>query len=168
NSCNESGFKIERSTDAVNFAQIATVATNVTKYSDTTVAAGTTYTYRVRATNSAGDSGYSNTATATTQISAPLAPSNMSASVVSSSQIDLAWTDNSTDESGFQIERSLDGINFRQVGSTGAGATAYADIGLAAGTQYTYRVRAFNAAGSSAYSNAVTTRTSGTQTPPSA
>jgi hypothetical protein len=67
NSANESGFLIERSTDNVNFAQIATVGTNVTAYSDATASPGTTYHYRVAAYNSAGVSGYSNVAPVTTR-----------------------------------------------------------------------------------------------------
>src|SRR5206468_1099529 len=55
-----------RSTNGGSFSQIATTGTNVTTYNDTSVSAGNTYNYRVRATNSAGDSGYSNTASATT------------------------------------------------------------------------------------------------------
>jgi uncharacterized protein YdbL (DUF1318 family) len=67
NASNETGFKIERSIrNNRSFAQIATVSQNTTSYSDTTVRKGTTYYYRVRATNTAGDSAYSNEANATT------------------------------------------------------------------------------------------------------
>ncbi|HKQ38794.1 MAG TPA: metallophosphoesterase, partial [Verrucomicrobiae bacterium] len=61
NSNNETGFKIERSTDGVNFTQIATVAANIATYQNN-VTSGVRYYYRVRATNAVGDSGYSNTA----------------------------------------------------------------------------------------------------------
>ena len=67
NAGEETGFKIERSTrDNSSFAEIATVGADVTSYSDTTVRKGTTYYYRVRATNASGDSAYSNEANATT------------------------------------------------------------------------------------------------------
>ena len=66
NSNNESGFKIERSTDNVNFTQVALASVNATAYADTTVAASTLYYYRVRATNIIGDSAYTNTASTTT------------------------------------------------------------------------------------------------------
>ena len=62
NSNNESGFKIERSTDGVNFVQIALTQSNVTSYLDTTASPNTQYFYRVRATNILGDSAYSNVA----------------------------------------------------------------------------------------------------------
>lgn len=64
NSNNETGFKIERSTDGVNFAQIATVVADIVTYQNTGLASGTRYYYRVRATNGSGDSAYSNTANA--------------------------------------------------------------------------------------------------------
>jgi hypothetical protein len=74
NSITEDGFKIERSTDGVNFAQIGTVAANITTYSDTGLNAATAYAYRVRAYNSGGDSAYSNVASATTNVILPAPP----------------------------------------------------------------------------------------------
>lgn len=64
NSGDETGFKVERSTDGTNFTQITTVAMNATSYTNTGLASGTTYHYRVRSTNGVGDSTYSNTARA--------------------------------------------------------------------------------------------------------
>ena len=66
NSDNEGGFKIERSTDNVNFVQIDVASAATTIYVDTTVSQQSTYYYRVRATNIIGDSAYTNTAMATT------------------------------------------------------------------------------------------------------
>ncbi len=83
---------------------------------------------------------------------APAAPTNLIATAVSSSQINLIWTDNATDESGFYIER-LDGSNFVQIASVGANTTTYSNTGLTGNTQYKYRVRAWNSYGNSAYSN---------------
>src|SRR5262245_52891941 len=72
NSSNEAGFKIERRVGITGtFAQIATVGTNVTSYVDSALAGGTTFCYRVRAFNSAGDSAYSNEECATTPSSPP-------------------------------------------------------------------------------------------------
>jgi hypothetical protein len=66
-SSTETGFRIERSTSATTgFYGIATTKANVASYSDSGLTAGTTYYYRVSATNSAGNSGYSNVASATT------------------------------------------------------------------------------------------------------
>ena len=69
NANNESGFKIERSTDNVNFTQINLVSANTVTYADTTVSPNTQYYYRIRATNIIGDSAYTSVATATTPAS---------------------------------------------------------------------------------------------------
>lgn len=98
------------------------------------------------------------------QVSAPLAPSNLSATTVSSSAIDLAWADNSNNEASFNIERSLDGVNFSPLASVGADSVSYRDAGLTASTTYWYRVNAENSGGASAWSNdASATTLQGTQ-----
>jgi hypothetical protein len=83
----------------------------------------------------------------------PAAPSNLAATAINSSEIDLNWTDNSGDETGFEIERSLDGSNFSWIASLGANTTSYPNTGLNPATTYYYRVAASNGAGNSAYSN---------------
>lgn len=66
----------------------------------------------------------------------------------------LAWTDNSGDEEGFVVERRPSGSPaFQQVALLGPGAAGFLDAGVAAGQTYCYRVRAFNAAGASLYTN---------------
>ena len=90
----------------------------------------------------------------------PAAPSGLSATGVSRGRIDLAWTDNSSNETGFQIERSRDGGAFSLIATTAAGATSYSNTsGLTPNKMYSYRVRAINAAGSSAYSNTASATT---------
>ena len=85
-------------------------------------------------------------------------PSGLSVAVSSISSISLNWTDNSSDELGFKIERKTGtGGIYGQIGTTGAGITTYADSGLSEGTTYTYRVRAYNAGADSAYSNEAST-----------
>src|SRR5215208_3678549 len=85
----------------------------------------------------------------------PAAPTNLTATTFSSSQINLLWTDNSDNESGFKIERCKGATctNFVQVAQVSANVTAFANTGLTRNTTYRYRVRAFNAGGNSAYSN---------------
>ena len=165
NSANEDLFKIERcqGTGCSTFAQIATVGANVTTYNDTGLTANTSYSYRVRANNLAGDSAYSNTASATTQAAqtVPAAPTNLVATAVSTSQINLSWSDNSNNETGFRIERCQGNncTNFVEIATTAANATTFSSTGLSRNTRYRFRVRAFNAAGNSAYSNIAMART---------
>jgi autotransporter-associated beta strand protein len=83
----------------------------------------------------------------------PVAPDSLVATPISASEIDLAWSDNSTNETSFAIERSEDNVNFSQVATTAPDTTSYADTALAAGTTFYYRVRAGNASGASPYSN---------------
>ena len=156
NATNEAGFEIERSTDNLVFTKIADVGANVTTYANTGLVIPTTYYYRVRAVNAGGNSGYSNTASATLLalvLTPPSAPSGLSAVPASSSQINLSWTDNASNESGFHIERSLDNLVFTQIATAAANQSTYSDSGLVVATTYYYRVRAYNTAGNSGYSN---------------
>lgn len=101
--------------------------------------------------------------TATHTISATFrlkAPSNLTATVFSLTQVNLGWTDNTADESGFKIERSVgNNLSYGLLYTTGPNATSYSDTsGIAQNTTYYYRVKAFNASGESAYSNEVSAR----------
>jgi len=71
NADNEFGFKVERRSGGGAFSEIATVDRDGTTYTDTELSSGTAYTYRVRAWNSAGDSGYSGEASASTPVYVP-------------------------------------------------------------------------------------------------
>ncbi len=85
---------------------------------------------------------------------APNTPSNLTASAISDTQVDLNWADNSSNETGFKIERKTgaDGT-YTQIATAGANVTTYSDTGLSASTTYYYRVEAYNSAGDSSYSN---------------
>ncbi|MCU0437357.1 MAG: M43 family zinc metalloprotease [Raineya sp.] len=87
--------------------------------------------------------------------SPPTTPSGLTATAVSSSQINLSWTDNATNETGYKVERSPDGsTGWAEIaGSLPAGTTSYSNTGLTANTTYHYRVRANNGTLNSAYSN---------------
>jgi len=91
----------------------------------------------------------------------PAAPTNLVATTFSTTQINLSWTDNSSDETGFRIERCTGAgcTNFAQVAEVGSNVTTFANTGLTKNTTYTYRVRAFNAGGNSAYSNVASAKT---------
>lgn len=83
------------------------------------------------------------------------APTLLAATATGETTIDLTFTDNSTDEDGTKIERSLDGsTGWTVVGTNGEDDTTFTDTGLTAATQYYYRVRAYRGATVfSAYSN---------------
>ncbi|MGI0018559.1 MAG: fibronectin type III domain-containing protein, partial [Nitrosotalea sp.] len=167
------GYKIERSSD--NGSTWSTIVSNTgntaTTYSNTGLAASTTYTYQVSEINAIGTSSPSSTASATTGITVtiPQAPTGLAASVVSSSQINLSWTAGNNGGSaitGYKIERSSDaGTTWGTlVSNTGSTITTYSNTGLAANTTYTYRVSAINSVGTSLVSNTVSATTSGSST----
>ena len=82
----------------------------------------------------------------------PVAPTNLIATAVATNRIVLSWTDNATDEQGFKMERSTNGVDFTQFGTVGAGETNATNSGLLPNRTYHFRVRAHNVAGDSAYS----------------
>ena len=95
----------------------------------------------------------------------PAAPSNLKAAASSQSGINLVWTDRSTNETGFKIERSPSGKKFTQIATVGADVSGFGDTGLTASTKYYYRVRAYNGAGNSGYSNKASATTLSAPTP---
>jgi len=96
----------------------------------------------------------------TTSSIPPKAPSSLTATPISKTQIDLSWTDNSGNEDGFKIERSPNGTSgWTQIASVGAGVTTYANTVLTCETTYYYRVRAYDAGGDSDYSNVANAQT---------
>jgi subtilisin family serine protease len=166
NATNETGFKLERSTDGVNFTQTNTLFKNTQSFSVTGLTAATTYHFRLRAYDGPNHSSYSNVASATTP-GAPVAPSNLVATAVSSSKVNLTWTDNSNDEGGFKLERSTDGISFSQIASLTPNATSYSNTNLAPSTTFYFRVRAYQGANYSSFSNVGVATTQATPAAPS-
>ncbi|HXB96239.1 MAG TPA: fibronectin type III domain-containing protein, partial [Puia sp.] len=90
-----------------------------------------------------------------TQGAIPAAPSNLKATALSYKSIQLNWTDNSTNETGFEIWRSTSPNNSGAaiLTTTGAGATSFIDSTASASTQYFYEVRAVNANGVSLFTS---------------
>lgn len=145
------GYRIERSNNGTsNFQFLTNVGAGVTAYDDTGLAEASTYYYRVSAVFDTGTSQPSNNAGATTPLNPP---TNLTASV-SGSQVTLNWTNNSTHQTGFKVERRT-GTGGAFVEIATATTPPYTDGGLTSGTLYFYRVRAVNAtpALTSAYSN---------------
>ncbi|OGN93902.1 MAG: hypothetical protein A2Z71_06165 [Chloroflexi bacterium RBG_13_50_21] len=156
NSADETGFVIQRSTDGVSFAPLATVLADVINYSDTAVSGAFTYTYRVAAFNTNGSSGWSNLASASVppDATAPAAPSNLAANTITQTSLNLTWADNSNNETGFTIQRAQNSTFTRNLVTvtTGPDVTSYSVSGLTKNTKYFFRVQAFNANFTSAWS----------------
>lgn len=100
----------------------------------------------------------------------PPAPTDLSASAVSASSISLTWKDNAGNETGYKVERRVTNQagGFNEIAVLDANTTQFADTGLSAMTNYTYRVRTYNGMGNSGYSNeaAATTQALGLAPPP--
>jgi predicted phage tail protein len=162
-STGEAGYRIERRLDGTtDWAKIGTAPANATTFSDLKASPGRTYIYRVRAFNDVGNSAWSNTAAATTPreggVELPAAP-RLEGRLVAPRAARLAWT-NVAGETGYRVERRLDGTDdWREVRTVGADVTSINDDGLDLNKTYLYRVRAFNGAGSSAWSNVLPIRT---------
>lgn len=174
-SASERGFVIEASTDGVRFQRITTAGANETSAVVSNLSASTRYQFRVRAEDEfpaflTGFVGCSTPALATTlppPADAPPAPSSLSAVARSATEIELNWTDNSSSEARFVIERSTDGVTFERWRTAAANATQWTDVLLTPETTYYYRVRAEQADGfNSAPSNVASARTPAETPPP--
>lgn len=90
----------------------------------------------------------------------PAAPSNLDAVAVATTQVDLTWDDNSSDEDNFVIERKKStASSYDVIDTVAADTTSYSDYDVRKGTTYNYRVKAVNSNGDSAYSNIATVTT---------
>jgi FtsP/CotA-like multicopper oxidase with cupredoxin domain len=161
NPANEIGFRIERATGAGAFAAIGSVLANMTSYTDSTTVTGGVYRYRVVAYNAAGD-GTSNIIQLPAVVippTIPTAPSGVTASAARlntfSDRVTVSWTDNSNNETGFTVQRATNASFTSGLSNSTVGANiTQLQVTTARGATYYYRVRANNAAGSSAWVNA--------------
>jgi large repetitive protein len=149
NSNNETGFEIVRSATANGtYLPIGTVNAGVNSFSDSGLNASTTYHYRVRSINAGGPSALTGSANATTQAAppAPAIPTGLAATAEGTDRIHLNFNDNSSDETAFELWRSVGNQNnFRLVATLpkgNGGLQSYTDTALFANVTYYYRVRA--------------------------
>jgi predicted phage tail protein len=173
NSNNENLFRVFRSVNGGAFTQVATVNRSnfqrtstggTVTYTNNGVTAGNTYDYYVIAVNTVPNPDQlslpSNTVSVTLS-GPPAAPAGLAATAFSSTQINLAWTDNAATEAGFTVQRATNAAfnNATTITLNTANQTSYSNTGLTPNTLYYYRVRAFNASGNSAWSNTASART---------
>ncbi|MGE5416207.1 MAG: fibronectin type III domain-containing protein [Acidobacteriota bacterium] len=147
NSSNETGFVLERREGGDNYRYLKTInySTSCTDTLDS-YDYGINCYYRIKAINNTSESYYS----AETSVSPISPPSSLTASV-SGSSVNLTWRDNSSNETGFTLERRLDSGSYTDVKYLSGGYTSYTDSSLTSGTYY-YRIKATNSYGSSSYS----------------
>lgn len=160
NSADETGFKVYRKAGTGSWTLLTTTPANVESYSDTTATGNTStrYSYYIKACNGSGCSPQTNVAVI------PYKPTGLTATPVSSSQINIKWIDKSNNETGFEIYRKS-GVcssanSWSKVKTIGPNVSSYSNTGLSSGETYSYKTRAYNkssaapyAYGYSAYSN---------------
>ena len=158
NANGETGQRIERCSSG-GCAFIA-VAANATSFSDINLATGIAYTYRVQALAAGADSALSNAATAltgstTAPTTRPIAPTDLFANPTAPGQVSVRWIDAANNETSFSLYRCQGArcTSFSLIATLGVNTTTFVDNTVRRSTAYTYKVRAGNALGASAYSN---------------
>jgi hypothetical protein len=166
NSGSETGFRVFRRIGAGPYSPIADLPTGANSYADTTTTGDTSYAYAVAAFNSSGVSPSTRERSVTTM----WGPENLTASAVTTAQVNLSWKDMSLYEDGYSIERQKAGGTMLEVarvsGKVGKNQTlTYTDTGLTSGVVYTYRIRAYNANAASLYATGTSITTAGAPQP---
>lgn len=186
NSKGETNFVIERATNDTFTADLTTFTVNadVATFDDPLGNVSGTFYYRVQGINVIGDTWdytdpnlnqganfptktIASAYTASAMVELIAAPTNLTADLASTTQVDLSWIDNANNETGFTVERCTGAgcTNFAPIASVGLDVMAYSDATVVPDTTYTYRVFAFNATTNSPLSNEATITTT-VQNPP--
>ena len=161
NSANETGWEVHRSTTGSTgaFTLLTTLPANTTFYANTGLTQRTEYCYKVRSFRNAGPNtnyaSFFNTSCTTTP-EVPAAPSNVNVKPASElyQVVEVTWSDNSSVENGFYLQRSATAAGpFETVATLSANTTLYNDYGRAPEQQVCYRLVAFNNNGASDPSN---------------
>ena len=159
NSDNEKGFVIYRSSTNSVFTPIATVATNVTTYTNLNLSPNQTYQYEILAYNEIGNSPFSNIIKAVPRLLTPIL--NITSS--GTHDVSLSWSEAATGVVGFKLYRSEDDLSFKQISTFSKDQLTYTDNGLEASKTYYYEMKTYNSSCESTYSNVVKTMTTPVQ-----
>jgi hypothetical protein len=155
NSVNETGFELQRFDRLGTYINSVTLGANVNTYKDAGLYSNTTYQYKVRAFSGSQFSDFSNTIIVATSLTPPNAPSNLQVISSSSTSVSLIWVDHSNIESNFELQRLNENDALEKSIAIPANTTQYNDNGLTPNANYSYKIRAQNTIGSSAFSNIV-------------
>ena len=161
NATNDTGYNVWSSANGGAWTEIAQLPANTAAYMDVGLNQGTTYAYYVQAVNSVGSS-VSNTVTATTPVP-PLTPSNAVVTYLSPTAIDLQWTNNATNDTGYRILRNSNNGAFSQIASLAPNSTFYQDLTVQPGINYDYHIQAYNLAGYSDFAGLTITTPAASQ-----
>ena len=163
---NEDNFEIERKGVVGPFVRIQVATLNAVQYQDFSVQPSTTYTYRVRAVNGDGASGYTGESTVTTPatVPPPTSPNNLVAAAQSITQVSLSWNDRAANENVYEVQRRPLPGAYAVAVTLPADSTAWIDNAVGPDTPLLYRVRAVGATAASAWSNEASASTPPTMT----
>ena len=146
----ETGYSIEHSVNGGAFTEVGQVAADVTTYSTTGLNPSSDYTFRIKAARNTLSSAYSNQVNLQSNL---ISPTNLSMTHLTVSSVKLTWNDNTTFETEYVIEHSVNSGTFIEVGQVGADITTYSAIGLDTNKIYSFRVKAIRNSLYSSYSN---------------
>jgi endonuclease/exonuclease/phosphatase family metal-dependent hydrolase len=152
NSSDEIGFVIQRKEERNIFQTIFTTEPDITSYIDSLLSTNTVYYYRVAALFEGDQSDWSNVVDIQTPVDI-YAPSNLSAIIPSNSEVQIYWTDNTSNETGFIIERKIEDEDFTLLYTNEPNDTSYNDTSVEPELLYTYRVAALYEEGQTDWSN---------------
>lgn len=163
NSNNESGFRVFQSSTPDGTATEIMLPAGSTEYTSSNLVAASTHYFRVQAVNGAvsGDLSAQVSATTRSSDSTPVAPSQFTVTAVTTTSVNLGWSDNSSNEETFRVERSTNpATTWTEIGNLSYNTVTFIDSTAVHNTSYSYRVKAVNATGSSAYVQLTTQTTS--------
>jgi serine protease len=135
----ETGVEIYRAINDAEFQLLSTVTENIESYIDNDVEEGTFYRYKLRAIKQDAQTDFTESQQIEVGLLAPTALSG----IIDGSLLKLSWQDNSNKESAYQVQRSIDNINYESIATLAANTESYSETS-APSTVYYYRVIALS------------------------